>query len=94
MKLAIVSMAAVTLIVQTGISAPTACAAPVDVNIQLNGYLPAPPGVRIYFDSGRPYYVENHRRVYVEKKRKHDNGKHKGEGHGRKNGHGKGHGHH
>ena len=96
-KMAILSLAAAALIIQTSISVPTACAAPVDVNIQLNGYLPAPPGVRVYFDSGRPYYVENHRRVYVEKKRKHDNGKHrghdKGEKHGRENGHGKGHGH-
>ncbi len=50
------------------------------VNIQLNGYLPAPPGVHIYYDSGRPYYVENHQRVYLEKKEKdhRDHGKKKG----------------
>lgn len=50
------------------------------VNIQLNGYLPAPPGVHIYYDSGRPYYVEDRQRVYLKKKDKHhhDNGKKKG----------------
>ena len=52
----------------------------VGVNIQLNGYLPAPPGVHIYYESGRPYYVENHQRVYLKKKEKahHDHGKKKG----------------
>lgn len=68
----------------------------VDLNIQLGAYLPAPPGVRIYVDAGRPYYVENHRRVYMEKRDHHDHGRHlgheKGEGHHRKEGHGKGHG--
>jgi hypothetical protein len=61
------------------------------VNVQVNGYLPAPPGVVVRVDSGRPYYVERDRRVYMErepehykkkhyKKEKHheDRGKHKG----------------
>lgn len=37
------------------------------VNVQVNGYLPAPPGVNIQIDAGRPYYVEGTRRVYMEK---------------------------
>lgn len=96
MKNLIPTMSAVAVIACLGVSAPTiGLAGPVDVNIQLNGYLPAPPGVRIYFDSGRPYYVEQHRRVYVEKKPKGNKGKHRGrykdDDHGQKNGHGKKH---
>ena len=71
-------------------SSPPAEAASVDVNI--NGFLPAPPGVFVQVDAGRPYYVQNERRVYMERrpdkhrrhfkeKQHHDNGK--------KNGHGK-----
>ncbi|HEY5514271.1 MAG TPA: hypothetical protein VIK40_11570 [Geomonas sp.] len=37
------------------------------VNVQVNGYLPAPPGVNVQIDAGRPYYVESHRRVYIER---------------------------
>ena len=61
----------------------TAKAGP-DLNIRVNGYLPAPPGVYVLVDSGRPYYVERERRVYLErekpgkhhkkKKHHHDNG--------------------
>ena len=40
-----------------------------NVNVSVNGYLPAPPGVNVMFDSGRPYYVERDRRVYMERKR-------------------------
>jgi hypothetical protein len=39
------------------------------VNVQVNGYLPAPPGVHVMVDSGRPYYVESDRRVYMERER-------------------------
>jgi len=45
------------------------------VNIQVNGYLPAPPGVRIYSADDRPYYMggdRHDRRVYLEKDRKHE----------------------
>jgi hypothetical protein len=58
-----------------------------DVNVQINGYLPAPQGVNVLVDSGRPYYVERDRRIYLErdqrgkhyknkkmKKQHHDNG--------------------
>ncbi len=38
-----------------------------NVNVSVNGYLPAPPGVSIMIDSGRPYYVERDRRVYLER---------------------------
>jgi hypothetical protein len=40
-----------------------------NVNVNVNGYLPAPPGVHVMMDSGRPYYVERHRRVYMEEDR-------------------------
>lgn len=82
-------------------------AANVDVNI--SGFLPAPPGVVVQVDAGRPYYVQNDRRVFMERRpdkhRKHykekhrDNGKKKGhykdEGNGGhgEGGHGGGHGH-
>ena len=37
------------------------------VNVRVDGYLPAPPGVNVQIDSGRPYYVERERRVYIER---------------------------
>ncbi|WP_224961848.1 hypothetical protein [Geomonas subterranea] len=67
-----------------GVATTPAQAGSLGVNINLNGYLPAPPGVHIYYDSGRPYYVENHQRVYLKKEKEHhekehhDNGKKKG----------------
>lgn len=82
MKLAFTTLATAAAIAFFGFAAPDiGHAGPVDVNIQLNGYLPAPPGVHIYYDAGRPYYVENHKRVYMKKKDKdehHDHGKKKG----------------
>ena len=51
-----------------------------EVNIQINGYLPAPEGVRVYEGGGRPYYFHDHRRVYLEKDRRH----HDNRGHGKK----------
>lgn len=79
----------------TAFTVPAADAGPVNVDIRLTGYLPAPPGVHIYFEAGRPYYIENHRRVYIEKEPKGDRGRHEGhykdKHHGKKNGHGKGH---
>jgi hypothetical protein len=38
-----------------------------NVSININGYLPAPPGVVVRVDAGRPYYIQNERRVYMEK---------------------------
>jgi hypothetical protein len=76
----------------------TATVSTAGVNVQINGYLPAPPGVHIQLDAGRPYYIEGERRVYIEKDTKHHKKKHKGHrGHeyrdhddnGRHNGHGK-----
>jgi hypothetical protein len=77
-----------------------ATAAMAEVNVQVNGYLPAPPGVHVYMEGPRPYYVQHDRRVYVERDRRYrkhkghrDNGyRDHGEGHGRDNGHGGEHG--
>ena len=89
-KLLTTTTAAAALIVSLGIHRPDpACAGPVDISIQLDAYLPAPPGVSIHVEAGRPYYVENNRRVYMKKKSKGDRGKHRGEDRGRKKGHGK-----
>lgn len=70
------------------------------VNVHVNGYLPAPPGVTVLIDSGRPYYVERERRVYIERERpvyveREQHGKHykkykkHHEDNGRKHGHDK-----
>ena len=98
--IALLMMTAATLT----LSFNAAEAANVDVNI--NGFLPAPPGVFVRVDAGRPYYVEHDRRVYMQRrgpdrhrkhfkeKEHHDNGRkhgHDKEDHG---GHGDGgHGH-
>jgi hypothetical protein len=50
-----------------------------NVNVSINAFLPAPPGVTVQFYSGRPYYVEQGHRVYL-KEKKHDK-HHKGHGH-------------
>jgi hypothetical protein len=56
-----------------GLPAPPALPAPPrlpgapNVNINISGYLPAPPGVHIQIDAGRPYYVQKGRRVYLKK---------------------------
>ena len=48
-----------------------------EVNVQVNGYLPAPPGVYVRMDAGRPYYMERDRRVYMERERpRHRKNKH------------------
>lgn len=65
-------------------------------NVHVDGYLPAPPGVNVRIDSGRPYYIERERRVYIErepvrhdnrryykKHKKHHNDRGRGNGHGR-----------
>jgi hypothetical protein len=51
-----------------GLPAPHGLPGSPDVNVHINGYLPAPPGVFIHFDAGRPYYVERGRRVYMKEK--------------------------
>ena len=72
-----------------GCSIDSARAANIDV--QVNGYLPAPPGVFVHVDAGRPYYVEHDRRVYMEKdkpgRHKHKKEKKHHEDHGNKGGH-------
>ena len=60
-------------------------AANVDINI--NGYLPAPPGVLVRVDAGRPYYVEHNRRVYMARDKHHKHYKENHHDNGRKNGH-------
>lgn len=68
-----------------------------DVSININGFVPPPPGVHIYAEGGRPYYREHGRVVYLERAdgpgrhgRGHAYGHYKG-GHGR---HGGRHGYH
>jgi len=86
------------VIALSSLSAPTDSSA--GVNVQINGYLPAPPGVHVYMGGGRPYYVREHRRVYMERDRRHrrhrprherDNQGYRdhGRGEGRGNGHGR-----
>jgi hypothetical protein len=73
-----------------------------NVSVNINGYIPPPPGVFVRVDAGRPYYVEHDRRVYMERerpgkhrkhykeKKHHDNGNkygHDKEGHGGGRGH-------
>ena len=53
---------------KAGLPAPPGLPGP-NVNVHVNGFLPAPPGVNVQMDSGRPYYVERDRRVYIERER-------------------------
>jgi hypothetical protein len=53
---------------RAGLPAPPGLPGP-NVNVHVNGFLPAPPGVHVMMDSGRPYYVERDRRVYMERER-------------------------
>lgn len=39
------------------------------VDVRIQGYVPAPPGVNVRIDAGRPYYVQSDRRVYMERER-------------------------
>jgi hypothetical protein len=45
------------------------CAEAANVSVNINGYIPAPPGVYVQMDAGRPYYVEHAQRVYMEKEK-------------------------
>jgi hypothetical protein len=51
---------------QAGLPLPPAPPLP-GVNVRVEGFLPAPPGVHIYYADERPYYVKRGRRVYLEK---------------------------
>jgi hypothetical protein len=74
-----------------GFPAPPGLPGSPNVNVRVNGFLPAPPGVHVLVDSGRPYYVERDRRVYMErekpskhyKKKKHYKDKGREHGHDR-----------
>uniref|UniRef100_C6E4Z6 Uncharacterized protein n=1 Tax=Geobacter sp. (strain M21) TaxID=443144 RepID=C6E4Z6_GEOSM len=94
MKKALITLAVAAAATFAVTTTEKAQAGSVDLNIQLGAYIPAPPGVRIYVEAGRPYYVENHRRVYMKKKHHEDRGKHRGhdKGEDRGKGHGKKHG--
>ena len=62
-----------------GLPAPPGLPGSPNVSVNIAAYLPAPPGVSIQISGGRPYYVEQGRRVYLKEKR-HDK-HHKGHGH-------------
>lgn len=67
-----------------------------NLNFSINDYQPAPPNVYVHNNSGRPYYVERDRRVYMEKRKpgkhykydkKHHEDRGRGEGHGNRGKH-------
>lgn len=61
-----------------------------NVSVRIDGFLPPPPGVHVQMDSGRPYYVERDRRVYMEREKPHRHYKKykkRHNDHGRKRGH-------
>lgn len=81
-------------------SAPTtAQASGANLNVSINGYLPAPPGVTVYLDAGRPYYMEHNHRVYIARDRHHHKQRHharhkdyeRGQGHDHERHAGRGH---
>ena len=53
---------------KAGFPAPPGLPGPPNVSVNINGFLPPPPGVHVMIDSGRPYYVERNRRVYMERR--------------------------
>ena len=68
---------------QAGFPAPPGLPAPPlpgNVNVRVEGFFPAPPGVHIYYADERPYYVRGGRRVYLERDPHY-------RGHGHKKGH-------
>jgi hypothetical protein len=69
LSMLLLSAAALTLALsEVGAGLPMPPGLPVpNVNVRIDGYLPAPPGVNIQVDAGRPYYVERERRVYIER---------------------------
>jgi hypothetical protein len=54
---------------RAGFPAPPGLPGSPNVNVRINGYLPAPPGIHVLIDGGRPYYVERDHRVYMERER-------------------------
>jgi hypothetical protein len=40
-----------------------------NLSFSISDYQPAPPNVYVHNNSGRPYYVERDRRVYMEKRK-------------------------
>lgn len=75
--------------------AASAAIAGTDVSVSISGYLPAPPGVHVYIDGGRPCYREGTRVVYLERD-PHYHKRHRGHAYGHRDhdgGHGHGHGH-
>jgi len=46
------------------------------VDVRIQGYVPAPPGVNVRIDAGRPYYVQRDRVVYMERERPSKHRKH------------------
>ncbi|MDD2320934.1 MAG: hypothetical protein PHO83_12895 [Geobacteraceae bacterium] len=66
-----------------GLPAPPGLPGSPKVSVNIDAYLPAPPGVTVQIYGGRPCYVEHGRRVYLKEKK---HGKHH-KGHGHKNGH-------
>lgn len=66
-----------------------------NLSFSISDFQPAPPNVYVHQNSGRPYYVERDRRVYMERRKpgkhykydKHDNGRGRGEGHGNRDKH-------
>lgn len=61
-----------------GFPAPPGLPGSGSVSVNINGYLPAPPGVYVQVDAGHPYYVERGHRVYLKRRPHHDNGHHYG----------------
>ena len=61
-----------------------------NINIRISDYQPAPAGVYIRSDRGRPYYVERDRQLYMEKRKRgkhYKNEKKHHEEHGREKSH-------
>jgi len=84
-KFLFTTMATVTVIASLGVAIPTKGFASIDANFQLNSYLPAPPGVQIHMEADRPYYIENNKRVYVERIPNSRRGKQRGNQYGKLN---------
>jgi hypothetical protein len=76
---------------KAGFPGPPGFPPPPSVDVHINGFLPAPPGVNVQIDAGRPYYVEHERRVYIEREKpvKHYKKKKHHEDNGHKYGHDK-----
>lgn len=65
------SAAQAGLPVPPGLPAPPGLPGAPSVNVNISAYLPAPPGVTVLVEAGRPYYVEKGHRIYLKKKYRH-----------------------